>query len=270
MSPEDGGVADGPDHRPGRRGGQRRYRPPPRKTFLIFFMARSGSTWLTDLCRRTHRLGNPDELFNTMRLRKFTDFDLTDHIDLMQRRHTHGGVFGAELAWGDVRDFFDRGATLRQRFPTAKTLFLIREDIVLQAVSTLRRVQTAIGHSLEFTPEEQVAAEERFTYDGEFIRRTVRARTRTEKRFDEMFATHGFDPVRLSYERNMKNPLGALNVIAGLIGEPLFDGVEESAFSILRTDKSAAFAERFRAEEPRFLARIARERAPMLERLADY
>lgn len=248
---------------------RRHYPPNVRKVFLIFFMARSGSTWLTDLCLKTGRLGYPAELFNLTRMRKIENLDIAHHARKMLRKQVRGGVFGTELSWGDIRELFDGGATLGEHFPNARTIFLIREDIVLQAVSTLRRVQTQIGNSLEPTAGD-MSAEDRFQYDGAFIKKAVRTRFRNEQRFEEMFAAQGYTPMRMSYERNMRNPLGALNAIADLIEEPRFDSVAESDFTILRTDKSAEFAARFCAEEPRFVERIGNQRRALIDKLADY
>lgn len=236
-----------------------------RKFYLIFFLARSGSTWLKDICEKTDRLGRPSEIFNLAN-KRFARWPLERAIPKLIERNQRNGVFGAELTWGHIRDTFGGPAALFHFFPNAPTAFLIREDIVLQAISGLRRMHTNVGHNRDGTGGD----DPEFPYDPEFIKRGVRHRMRTEKRFEAMFREYGVRPLRMSYERNVGNPLGAVNAIADLIGEPRVEEVARSRYAVLRSGRSEAYAERFRSEEPRFMKRIDEARRPMLDKLDDY
>ncbi|GAB5376629.1 MAG: Stf0 sulfotransferase family protein [Acuticoccus sp.] len=240
------------------------------KTYLIFFTGRSGSTWLKDLCEGTGRLGRPGEIFNRQTGPRNADLPLDEFVPKVIARNTRGGVFGAELTFVHMRDTFGSMARVLDFFPDLQPIFLIREDIVLQSISGVRKRQTKIGHSHNPAAAVDNAGEAQFTYDGAAIKAGINMRMLSEKKLEAAFAEHGLDPLRLSYERNVRNPAGALNAIAERLGEPPFEALPESSYSVLRTDKNEAFAERFRRRHPFYMRRVARARAATLARLVDY
>jgi LPS sulfotransferase NodH len=92
---------------------------------------------------------------------------------------------------------------------------------------------------------------------------------RLERRSEAMFRALGVRPLRLSYERTIgEEPERLARRIGAHLGVPWDAGARfESVHSKLGTDKNLRFAERFRAENPRLLARIERARAPRLAAL---
>lgn len=238
------------------------------KTYLIFFTPRSGSSWLTDLCARTHRLGRPGEVFNPD-LRKGLDPDgepLADRVARIVQRNVRGGVFGAEVTMYHLRSTFGDPETLFAHFGDAATMLLIREDTVLQSISILRKKQTQVGHSVS----KRKIDDEAFQYDPNVIKRTVQQRTKTERTLLAMLKEQGRVPLLLSYERNMANPLGAINAMAAHIGVPPVPKLKESNLTILRTSKSEEFAQQFKQENPVFMKKIERLRSELIENLAQY
>lgn len=241
-----------------------------RKTFLIFFTGRSGSGWLKDLCEGTGRLGRPGEVFAAASRGRLGELTLDAFVAKVVARNTRGGVFGAELTHTHLTDTFGSMAGLLGYFPAAAHVFLIREDIVLQSVSGTRKLQTRVGHSVSRRALPSDETDALFAYDKKAIKDGIKLRLKTEQNLEADFARHGMSPLRLSYERNIKSPKGALDAIARRLGEPAFEALPESAHTVLRTGKNEEFAARFRRENPFFMRRVERARAETLERLDEY
>lgn len=243
---------------------------PPRKTYVVYFIPRSGSTWLTDLVAGTNALGRPGEMFAHDRAVRFEGMSIDERVAFVMARNQRGGVFGAEIAWAHVTKTFGGVPTLMRFFRDVPCVFLIREDIVLQAISSVRKRRTQVAHSNQTDADGLAKADGAFSYDGDAIRRLVAQHSRFEQHFETMFADQGLEPLRLSYERNMASPQGVLNALAAHIDEPAPGHAPETEVQQLRTEKSYGFAERFRTENAAFIAEVERARAPLLGRLATY
>lgn len=244
--------------------------PAVRKSFIIYFTARSGSTWLKELLEGTGRLGKPGELFAPRRAERFEGKPLAEQVAFVRSRNVRGGVFGAELTWGQITRTFGDAATFLSFFRDAAPVFLIREDVVMQAISVVRKRQTRVGHIRGDGGETLKTIDGMGEYNGDDILRAASGFVRAEKNFDEMFAAHDLSPLRLSYERVVSNPLGAVNAICRHLGEPEVEALPPSEQQTLRTDKSYAYAERFRAEHREFVETAERERAARLAKLATF
>lgn len=250
---------------------ERSRKEPATLRYVIWFTPRSGSSWLTDIATATNRLGVPGECFNPNFMpamtQKMNAASMDQYIQILTRRRNTKGVFGCELTWyqmdrcfGDVDDFM-------RYFDGAPVVWLIREDIVLQAVSLVKMQQTRIAHAPEASAAERAAAEAAFTYDPEAIAQFVRHVHRAETGCEEIFATYGLKPLRLSYEHNMA--MGGDNVLNAIAHHLKIKPIAretpvDSDHVQIRTSRNDAFAKRFAAEHADFLAEIAEERTARL------
>lgn len=245
----------------------------PRKRYVIYFTARSGSSWLTDIITRTGCLGAPDECFNPNFLpemaRAMQAGSLEQYVDRIQRRRALGGVFGCEITFFQMKAVFGGPEAFLKHFGRAKPIWLIREDIVQQAVSLYKMETTQVAHRASSDPVSRAAAEARFTYDRDQIRHWLEHLLTKERRTEAMFAAHGLAPLRLSYE--VITGLGAarvVNVLANYMDEPAIDVAEvPSAHGKLGTSRNLEFATRFRAEEAAYMERVKATRSPWLRRI---
>lgn len=248
-------------------------RPAPERRYAIFFTPRSGSSRLTEMCEGTGVLGRPGEALNPAFLPTIAERMQADtpsaYFDTLGRMRAAGGTFGLELTYlhlrlgcGSERAFLD---ALR---PTA-AVWLLREDIVAQAVSLSRMLQTDIAHSLQTDDRAQHEAETVFRYDRRQILSQLMQLLWLEIRTERMFARHGIAPLRLSYERVTHRPEAeTLAGLAGHIGVTLPAGAGgESRHTKLSGEKAAEFAGRFRTEESGFVRRIHERRQAWLGRL---
>lgn len=248
-------------------------RAPAEIRYVIFFTPRSGSSRLTDLAVRTQGLGHPGECFNPAFLPAMAQAhsarNIREYTDLVVRRRQTRGVFGCEVTHMHlVRNFWRPTRFLDQLAPTA-TFWLIREDIIAQAVSASRMVQTQLAHSVQAKEETDMArAETAFTYQPESIRNVLRRLRWMEAGTEALIRAAGLRPMRLSYEQTIALPPRRLMLqMARHIGAPprklRLEGLDSDHRKV-SGDKSADFAARFRKEFPDLVARIDRDRAPML------
>lgn len=247
--------------------------PLPRKRYVIYFTARSGSSWLTDIVTRTGRLGAPDECFNpnflTAMAAAMQAGTLEHYIDAIQRRRAPGGIFGCEVTFYQMKVVFGGPEAFLAAFGHAKPIWLIREDIVQQAVSLYKMETTQVSHRASSDAAARAAAEAKFTYDRDQIRHWLDHLLTKERRTEAMFAAHGIAPLRLSYE--VITRLGAarvVNVLANYLDEPAIDLAEvPSAHGKLGTSRNLEFATRFREEEAAYMAEVKATRSPWLCRI---
>ncbi len=125
--------------------------PPAQRRYVVFFTPRSGSTWLTEVLASTGRLGSPEEFINPDFVPDIARFlnakEPGRYLDaLLRRRKSPNGVFGME-AMASFVDFI--GFDCFCRFFQAEAVFfhLWRENLVAQAVSLYRAVETGHFHS---------------------------------------------------------------------------------------------------------------------------
>lgn len=248
-----------------------RAQPPADKRFVVFFTPRSGSSRLTSLAIDTGVLSQPGEIFNPKFLPRMAaamqSTGLADHVDALSRaRNTHG-VFGCEVTFAQMLQSCGSARRLFNLIKPTSLIWLIREDIVAQAVSAMRMVQTKQGHLIGEDADRE-AAEKLFSYSPRKIRGLLLSIRWMEWRTERMFATRRLKPLRLSYERVIAmSEYEVMSLLAEYVGaQPVPEKIESSHRKI-GGDKSREFAERFRAENPDLMKRLDRVRAPMLAKL---
>lgn len=245
-------------------------RPAPGKTYFILFTPRSGSTWLNSLLTQTGAMGIPKEWFNPEHIliasRHCGARDLDQFVTAVTRSQAKGDVFGAEITYHQMTRLFGSPEAFLQRFPAAAFFFLIRRDIVAQAISMHKMVRTSVSHSAisdDATIAESDAAHE---YDAEQIAWWVNRIRGAEAGIEAIIAAHGLQPVRLSYEQITRDGAEtATRDFAAHLGVTLPQTVRlSSRHRKIGTDKNQAFAERFRAEQAELLRRVDQDRAALL------
>jgi len=251
----------------------RRSHPLPRKSYVIYFTARSGSSWVTDIVSQTGRLGLPEECFNPAFVpemsRAMQAGTLEGYVDALQRRRARGGVFGCEVTFFQMKRVFGGPEEFLRHFGQSKAIWLIREDIVAQAVSLYKMQVTRIAHKAQSDSAARTEAEARFVYDKDQIRHWLEHLLTKEIRTEQMFATYDIHPLRLSYEVTTR--MGAERVVNSL-SHFLNEGrvpapSQPSAHGKIGTGRNRAFATRFREEEGAMMARVKETRAPWLRRI---
>jgi LPS sulfotransferase NodH len=118
-------------------------------SYLIFFTARSGSSWLASRLRSTGLMGDPDEWLNPdfweLNRARFKARSVSEYIlSLRSECCTSNGVFGCQLSGGQLKMWGP--AVLDYLRPISRSFCLFRRDIVAQAVSLYSAVTTRTFH----------------------------------------------------------------------------------------------------------------------------
>ena len=248
-------------------------KPLPDRTYVILFTPRSGSTRLGEILGQSG-LSHPREVFNPRFVpglaRKVGAHDLASYADLIRRDRAQRGVMGLEATWWHVRRLFVTPRRFADLVRPDAWLWLVREDLALQAVSLARLLQTGQGHDQsDLSPDRRQEAEAAFAYDAAQVAACARRLARMERDSEALLAALGARPLRLSYERLLAlGPEATARLIAAHVG-----AAPDPAATLALThrklggDKNAAFAARFRADHPGLLRRLERARLPTLRAL---
>ena len=172
---------------------------------------------------------------------------------------TANGVFGAKLMWGHVGDLAGRlrdagvsraatdGDVLREVFPGADFVRIVRRDRVEQAVSLWRAIQTqrwrAAGESGDgSTPRAPV-------YHRDAIAHLARRLAEHERGWSALFARIGADPLTISYDDLVGDLPGCVDAVLDRIGAALPAGVTVKPSLARQADElSRSWVERFGRE----------------------
>jgi LPS sulfotransferase NodH len=184
----------------------------PWLVWAICTVARSGSSWLSQLVSSTGIMGHPDEYLlswpqQATRRGLAGSTSFSDYLTfLLQHRSTANGVFAVKGSVEEMQPFFDF-------FPNAPCVWLVRENKIQQAVSWHRAhdggVWTRTASAAEQRPFEFSVDRFLYFYD-EIIRR--------EALWQEFFSHRPVPPLVLTYEQVCEAPLAAVQSIAAHIG----------------------------------------------------
>lgn len=248
-------------------------RPAPGTTYCIHFTPRSGSSWLTGLLSATPHLSRPGEYFNPNLMpgavAAMAAGDLDAYVDALARRFNTHGVFGFEITQPQLERVFGSVAAFDRHFGAAARIWLIREDIVAQAVSLDRMVRTGLAHSVgpRGGPPPVRASDGDYAYDAAAIAAQIDHIRGIERATEAMLAAGGHPVLRLSYEAMMaRRPLATVRSVQRWLAVRPREGWEDAAphHEKVGTDRNAAFAARFRDAHPERIAALERERAAMI------
>jgi LPS sulfotransferase NodH len=171
------------------------------------------------------------------------------------------GIFGLRLMMENVGELSDRLGTLHPgiasdaaRFEKAigKTLYihLSRKDMVAQAVSLAKAMQTGLWHIAPDGAElERMAPPQTPKYDANLIKQNIAAFVRFDEDWNRWFDQQGINPVRVSYEALSDNPPAVLKDILEHLGlnPTLASGIMPGVAKLADT-QSAEWIRRYRSE----------------------
>ena len=184
--------------------------------YVICTQPRSGSNLLCQYLSSTNRLGHPLEYFNGPGRRALGLPDYPDdprlQIDAILRLGaTPNGVYAVKL-FASQFAAFDRRVRWTERLPNVQFVYLSRNDLLGQAISWARALQTEQYRSTQ--PVQHAAL-----YDAGSIHERLMAIAHERARWEAFFARTGISPLRISYERFLEDPPGHVDRVAALVGE---------------------------------------------------
>jgi LPS sulfotransferase NodH len=222
-----------------------------RRSLLICFVARSGSTYLCGLLASTGVLGRPWEYF----------WAPNDGVanpgldDVLRRGSTANGVFGCKFQLGQWNVLLERERLrapgtpdrelVEQLFPNPLYVRLRRDDRIAQAISWSRAIQTT-----EWSTNHPASGKEP-RYDCTEIAGLLELIDDESEDWDAWFAHAGIEPHEMTYESVHADPRAAVAGIARAVGVALPDDVELRPYPGWERQSDALneeWARRFRTE----------------------
>lgn len=250
-------------------------RPIARINYVIYFTPRSGSSWLTDVLVQTKRMSLANEAFNPNFIPNIAQAvnasNIDQYVNALKRKHNNHGVYGFEITWHQLNAVFPKHDEFIDYFGTSPAIWLIRRDIVAQAVSLAKMVTTKVAHAPHTSEKDRIEADGAFAYDEALIKRWLLHILAAERGSEELFSRHQILPLRISYEDIMA--IGAESVARILMNHvgatPQPDIEFNTRHEKLATGQNTEYADRFRKDCAGFLRDVEQERAVWLSKLVD-
>lgn len=217
------------------------------KNIILCATQRCGSTMICEDMWNTGVLGRPEEYFIPWDPAR-TDVNWAEAWQSIGRRAASpNGVWAIKvmanqlpLVEGCIQQFQPPGELLgqaslypafRQLFKDALWVFIVRDDLVGQAISQVISRQTGVNHATAKADDEHFAGNLMRGYQGEYnakvqfnhhaLKRRMWAVTRENAIWRAFFKQHGIKPLTLRYEDVVNDFPGYLHALAGHAGLPL-------------------------------------------------
>ncbi|MBI1326129.1 MAG: hypothetical protein GC136_00630 [Alphaproteobacteria bacterium] len=240
---------------------------PYTQTYFICGTPRSGSTLLCALLKSSGVAGVPESYFRKQDELKWAEkFDLATAADfktylqgVIKGGTTPNGMLGIRVMWGTMAEVVDNTralapaitgndkAVLEHAFGPCKFLYLKRNDIVAQAVSLVRALQTDVWHVVDERGTPTAKTEP--VYNFEQIHGFVTEMEEHNKAWLEWFADNDITPYKIEYETYTQDPITGTKNVLDYLGVTLPEGKTlEAANKKLSDGLSKEWILRYNAE----------------------
>lgn len=188
---------------------------PANRGYAICTSGRSGSNLLCQYLSSTGMLGNPLEYFNGSgrRLLGYPEYpdDPSKQIDwIVTEGATPNGIYGLKIFPAQVEQI-EKSIRWTELLPDLKFVLLKRRDILGQALSALRALQTEQWRA-------SMPARGPALYDGAQIYERLQIAARDYARWDIFFARRAVAAAVIIYEDFLVDPQSAVDQVADLFG----------------------------------------------------
>jgi trehalose 2-sulfotransferase len=208
---------------------------PVSNSYLICTSHRSGSNLLCEVLTKTGLAGTPQEYFyQGFYPHWFKTFGVTHFPDYLRQvvasTATPNGVFGAKLM-GDqyFTDFVEQvrqlprfqntkpttAEMLSDCFPNLTYIWLTRRNVVRQAISLSRAIQTGIWRAAQIPGQDP---QKTIKYDLIDINNCILNITLQQTSWQEYFSRSGITPLTVVYEDFIEHPEAATGLILDRLG----------------------------------------------------
>jgi LPS sulfotransferase NodH len=171
------------------------------------------------------------------------------------------GIFGIRIMWSSVAEAtrrlgrvnggpLDAQAQLETAFGPVLYVHLSRNDKVAQTISLVRAEQSGLWHlAADGSVFEGAAVPQPNVYDGQRIAEVFTELHNDDIAWESFFATHGIEPLRLTYEGVTADPqAGLASVLAALGRDPEVAKAVSVGTRKMGSGESLDWAKRFRSE----------------------
>jgi LPS sulfotransferase NodH len=217
-----------------------------KRGYAICTQPRSGSNLLCQILSSTDQLGYPLEYFNgpgrrALGLPDFPDAPELQIEAILRLGATPNGVYAVKL-FASQFTAVSRRLRWMELLPNLHFVYLSRDDLLGQAISWARALQTAQYRSGQ--PAERLAV-----YDAGLIHSQLMTIVQERAQWEAFFARTGIKPVRIVYERLLEDRPSYVGLVANLmdVEDPVVDQRRVDV-AIQRDAVTEEWEQRFRAE----------------------
>jgi trehalose 2-sulfotransferase len=188
-------------------------RQTPATFYLVCGTPRSGTSLLCGLLAGTGVAGRPEEYFWRGDEPAWSErWGVSGFADYLRATVAQGstpnGVFGAKVMWGYLPDLLGKLAALpggrglddrvllERAFPGLRCLWIWREDVVAQAVSWSKAIQTNVWSAAD----DRAPAATPPRFDFQQIHHLVREAVAGRAGWERWFRRHAIEPLPIRYE----------------------------------------------------------------------
>lgn len=216
--------------------------------YMISSTPRAGGTLLSQQLWHSGVMGAPDEYFgfyNTfLRLVRRLEADtVVEYASrLIPLRTSANGVFGFKAHYDHLQFMLLTG--LMSRFRNMKVIAIQRRDLIAQAVSHARALQTGQWTSQNKQPTAEPA------YNADLIRWSINHLDAQRRGWETFFEKHKVSPIMVDYDALAADPSGTATKVIDRVGFPKLPVSPVDLPEIERQGDSvnAEWIARFRAE----------------------
>lgn len=200
-------------------------KPKSKKNYIICFTARSGSTMLCSILKKTGLLGTPEEFINPRGvmqsyLKQYPALDTLQYFDLLRRDQVSpNGVFGMKTSFPDFEPLLDQGIVAKLLSPV-KFIYLTRQDVILQAISAYVARRSGRWHNIKNQSNGQSVFQD-IEYEETEILKLVDKFILERLKWEKFFTLYSIEPLRITYESVVKNPNNNVKNICAFMDEEI-------------------------------------------------
>ncbi len=243
----------------------------PIDSYLICATPRTGSTLLCAMLESTGVAGQPESYFRKQDEAEWAlgwglerssegHFLFADYLrSAITAGRSKNGVFAARIMWETLEEVANNLVKLypsaagndldllNRAFGHTRFIYLQRTDVIAQAVSLLRAVQTDVWH----VTDDSKAAHSRTEpeYDFDLINGYVRELKAHNRAWKSWFGKTGIEPHSIRYEDLEKDPVGVTSQVLNFLGlEPLKAHHSEASNRRLADSLNREWMERYRSD----------------------
>jgi len=220
----------------------------PRQVYMVASTPRSGGTLLCRQLWASGIMGAPAEYFGfystflrlVARIKPDTQEEYVAGVTA--RRTSANGVFGFKVHYDHVQYMVLTG--LLHQFKQLRIISIVRQDLLAQAVSQARALQTGQWNSLNRTQKAAPA------YNADLIRWCVQHLGDQRRGWQSFFELHKITPIEVDYDALAADPEGITNDVIARVDPPK-SPVSSVAMPNLERQRDTLNAEwlaRFKAE----------------------
>lgn len=239
---------------------------PVKRSYVLCSNPRSGSTLLAEALAATGNLGTPLEYFDgtgvmAQLVARWGCEHLSCYIDCLHRhRASAEGVLGAKVHWYQLQEmaltiacrplagrYGYQRAVLDAALPSARYVYVVREDLDRQAVSWARAKA-----SQQWYLGDPRAVSEEPPYDFDHIEECRRDLEQAEAGWTGLFAAAGVEPLTVTYERLASQYAETVSAVSRYLGVDLaVDDVPDPRLRKQSNDRSERMLGRYLEERGR-------------------